>query len=212
VVVGNLAYLPFGPAGMVILDVSDVAQPKLVGRLGFTPPFVNQIGVHTVVPDARRRVAFVNSEAIENRCKEPLNHASVVDISNPASPMLLSMFPLPTPPSGYPQRNFCDVGGRFGPHNQHQLFHNPHVQPLGNLVYLTYFNAGLRVYDVSDLAQPREAGYFLPPHPTQRYGPVPADKLVLQTEDVLVDRRGYVYLTHKNQGLWILRYTGANPE
>ncbi len=34
---------------------------------------------------------------------------------------------------------------------------------------------------------------------------------VEQTEDVLVDRRGYVYVTNKNQGLWILRYTGPRP-
>ena len=29
-----------------------------------------------------------------------------------------------------------------------------------------------------------------------------------QSEDVLVDRRGFIYLTDKNQGLWVLRYTG----
>jgi hypothetical protein len=28
---------------------------------------------------------------------------------------------------------------------------------------------------------------------------------------VLVDRRGYVYITNKNQGLWVLRYTGPRP-
>ena len=33
-------------------------------------------------------------------------------------------------------------------------------------------------------------------------------KLVAQSEDVLVDTRGIIYVTHKNQGLWILRYTG----
>jgi len=41
----------------------------------------------------------------------------------------------------------------------------------------------------------------------KRYGPLPK-KLVAQSEDVLVDARGYIYLTEKNQGLWILRYTG----
>ena len=30
--------------------------------------------------------------------------------------------------------------------------------------------------------------------------------LVEQTEDVLVDKRGYIYVTNKNQGLWILKY------
>ncbi len=37
---------------------------------------------------------------------------------------------------------------------------------------------------------------------------MPASKLVTEVEDVLVDRRGYIYITDKNQGLWILRYTG----
>ena len=31
-----------------------------------------------------------------------------------------------------------------------------------------------------------------------------------QTEDVLVDTRGYVYITDKNWGLWITRYTGPD--
>lgn len=207
-VAGNLAYLPYGSGGMITLDIADVAHPKLVSRLNFTPPFIDTITVHTIVPDTKRKVAFINSEASQNQCKEPLNQTSVVDITDPAKPKLVSMFPLPLPPAGYPQKDFCDVGGRFGPHNQSQLLHNPYVQPLGNLIYLTYFNAGLRVYDVSDVRQPKAAGYFIPPHPVKRYGPVPVDKLVVQTEDVLVDKRGYIYITHKNQGLWILRYTG----
>ena len=33
-------------------------------------------------------------------------------------------------------------------------------------------------------------------------------QLVAQTEDVLVDTRGYIYITDKNQGLYILKYTG----
>jgi hypothetical protein len=41
----------------------------------------------------------------------------------------------------------------------------------------------------------------------KRYGPLPK-KFVAQSEDVLVDARGYIYLTEKNQGLWILRYGG----
>ena len=61
--------------------------------------------------------------------------------------------------------------------------------------------------DISDARAPREVGYFLPPDPTRRYGPLPT-KLVAQSEDVLVDSRGIIYLTEKNQGLWTLQYTG----
>jgi hypothetical protein len=34
--------------------------------------------------------------------------------------------------------------------------------------------------------------------------------VVAQTEDVLVDTRGYIYITDKNWGMWILRYSGPN--
>ena len=29
-----------------------------------------------------------------------------------------------------------------------------------------------------------------------------------QSEDVLVDIRGNIFVSHKNQGIWVLRYTG----
>jgi hypothetical protein len=118
--------------------------------------------------------------------------------------------PVPVPPPGAPYADFCQKGARFGPHNINQLQHHPDVEKQGALMYLTYFNAGLRVFDISNARLPKEVGYFIPPDPVKRYGPVPTT-LVEQTEDVLVDRRGYVYVTNKNQGLWILRYTGPRP-
>lgn len=208
---GNLAYLPYGAAGLVILDVSNVAHPTLVGQLDFSPPFLPNIGLHSTLPLTGRNVAIANSESIAEDCREALNHASLVDISNPARPTLLSIFPVPAPPPGSPYANFCEKGGRFGPHNINQHFHSPFVQKSDRLVYLTYFNAGLRIFDISDVRAPREVGWFLPPDPVQRYGPLPT-KLVQQTEDVLVDARGYIYLTSKNQGLWILRFTGPEAE
>ena len=82
----------------------------------------------------------------------------------------------------------------------------PDVEKPGNLIYLTYFNAGLRVYDIKDPIQPVESGWFIPPDPTANSGPLPKDA-VAQTEDVLVDTRGYIYITDKNWGMWILRYS-----
>ena len=209
-VVGNTAYLPYGAAGLVILDISDVAKPRQVGRLDFSPPFLRNIGAHSVLPFPGRGLAVVLSEAIQEDCREPLNHASVVDISNPANPTLMSLMPVPMPPPGAPYRNFCEKGGRFGPHNLHMLYHSPFVEKRDELVYVTYFNAGLRIYDISDPRLPVEVGYFIPPDPTRRYGTKPERVLVAQSEDVLVDARGYIYVSHKNQGIWILRYTGPH--
>ncbi len=50
---------------------------------------------------------------------------------------------------------------------------------------------------------------FVPPDPQNRIGLFPATALVTQTEDVLVDARGYIYITDKNHGIFILEYTGS---
>ena len=71
------------------------------------------------------------------------------------------------------------------------------------MVYLTTFNSGLRLYDISDVHQVKEVGYFIPPNPTERDMVLPTE-VVLQTEDVIVDKRGYAYLSQKNDGIYIV--------
>ena len=92
-------------------------------------------------------------------------------------------------------------------HNTNLEYHLPDVEKQADLIYLTYFNAGLRVFDIHDPRLPKEVGWFIPPQPTKRIGPLPA-KLVNQTEDVLADTRGNIYITDKQWGLFILKYTG----
>ena len=200
---GDRAYLPYGGAGFVIVDIADVAAPRLVAQLGFSPPFPSFIAVHTAVPLPDRGLVVVNSEAIAEGCEEPVGFAGIVDVGDERHPRLTSMFPLPAPPSGAPYRNFCERGGRFGPHNQHQPQHQRALAAVGDLIHLTYFNAGLRLVDIGDPRLPREVGYFVPPDPVERRGVLPS-RLVTQSEDVLVDARGFIYLTDKNHGLYVL--------
>jgi hypothetical protein len=206
-VVGNIAFLAYGSAGMIVLDISDVAHPKQISQLQFSPPFDPIFGSHTVLPVPERSIALVTSEIVTPECKGPIGYAGIVDISDLAAPRLMSLMPEPLPPADWPIKSFCSRGATFGPHNINTLLHNPNVQPQGDLVYLTYWNAGLRIYDIKEPTAPREVGYFLPPNPRKRYGPVPKT-LIAQTEDVLVDRRGYIYITDNNQGVWIVKYDG----
>jgi hypothetical protein len=216
--VGNLVYLPYGAAGLIVLDISDVSRPRQVGQLSFSPPFHSRFGVHGVLPVPERGIAFANSENISYG-KGPAHHSSIIDISDPANPFLLSLLPEPVPPEAAPYDDFTTRGGWSGPHNMNHHLYSPDVQPMNGLFYMAHFNAGLRVYDVTNTRLPRESGYFIPPEPRKRYGflPLPRedephDALpVLQTEDVVVDRRGHIYITDKNQGLWILRYVGPPP-
>jgi hypothetical protein len=206
--VGDRAYLAYGAGGMVILDIADVSSPQMVSRLDFGAAFSSPIALHTVIPLPDRSLAVVNTEAIAELSQEPYNFAGIVDISNETQPRLMSLFPPPVPPDDAPYPNFNTRGGRFGPHNQHHHHGSPHLYQSDQVVYLTWFNAGLRVYDISDPYLPRETGWFLPDDPTERRGLLPKTALVTQSEDVLVDARGYAYLTDKNHGLHVIRFTG----
>lgn len=207
-VIGNRAYLPYGGGGFVILDVTDIKAPRLIGDLPFSPPFASRIAVHTAIPLQKRPLVVVNSEAIVEQCDEPLGFAGIVDIRVEAKPRLISLFPLPEPPKDYPYKNFCEKPGRFGPHNQHQHQFQDVLYQNEDIVFLTYFNAGLRAYDISDERLPKEIGYFLPPDPLKRLGPLPKTGLTTQSEDVLVDARGNVFVSDKNHGIYVLRFNG----
>jgi hypothetical protein len=164
--------------------------------------------MHSAIPLPDRELVIVNSEALNERCAEPLNYAGLVDVSDASDPVLISLFPTPEVPEGYPHPTFCEKGGRFGPHNQHQPQGQPVLQPVGDLVYLTYFNAGLQIFDIGRATAPRVVGHYIPADPVERRGVLPTE-LVTQVEDVLVDRRGYAYFSEKNSGVTIVRYTGA---
>ncbi|MCH7915052.1 MAG: hypothetical protein IH856_18800 [Deltaproteobacteria bacterium] len=200
---GNRAYLSYGSGGAIILDISDTTRPRLVSQILFRG-ISNHHGIHTFLPLPRRRLALVNDEAINENGEEVLNMAGIVDLKDEKMPRLMSLFPQPLPPSDTGLRNFFEKGGRFGPHNQHHPNHQPCLEDRDDIAYLTYFNAGLRVYDIRDERSPKEIAYFVPPDPNERIGVRPS-RLVVQTEDVLVDRRGCIYISQKNQGLYILR-------
>jgi hypothetical protein len=197
---------------VVNLDISDPSQPKLIGSLQITPPFasVGSQSVHTVLPLWDRKLLYVSSEASASECKDNgMNFAGMIDNSNPAKPQLISIFPSPRPPKNAPYKDFCAKGGRFGPHNTNQEIHNPAVEQPGNLMYIAWFNAGLRVFDIGDPRLPTETGYFMPP---ERPGlPEQAGNHaspINWSEEVAVDTRGYIYLNDDKWGTFILKYTG----
>jgi hypothetical protein len=114
----------------------------------------------------------------------------------------VSIATLPTPD----EEDFCAKGAKFGPHNLHE--NRPGSFQSEELVFATYHNAGLRVYDIRNAFQPKQVGFFVPPPPETIVDQRPNPAKVIQSCDVFVDRNGVMYLTDTNAGLYILQYDG----
>lgn len=202
-VVGDLAYLSYGRVGMVVLNVADPSRPALVSRLSFGD-FGSALGCHSAIPYGPG-VVVANSEALLEGDTESLGYTVLVDVREPAAPRIMSWLPTPYPSEGTGLITYATKGARHGPHNQHQWQYQDCLLRDDTRVYLTHFNAGLRVYDIGEPLRPREIAYYVPEDPKVRRGVKPVEALVTQFEDVLVDHRGYVYCTDKNHGLFVLR-------
>jgi hypothetical protein len=145
-----------------------------------------------------------------------MNMLSIVEVTDVSNPSLISIFPYPEVPEGYTHgTNFNIVDGvriPFGPHNIFDAFGQDVYEKRKDRVYCCHFNAGLRIYDVSDPYVPKEIAYFLPPDPKKDLfnnaegNLVPGARVAI-TEDVLVDDRGYIYIDTYMDGLYILRCT-----
>jgi hypothetical protein len=149
---GERAYLGYGDAGMVVLDISDPSAPTKLSTLNWEPGG----DTHTCLPLEGRDLLVVTDEVVtDGRAGEP-HYARVVDVSDETAPRVVGVCPPPP-------EEFYDRGLRFGPHNLHE--NRPGTYRSANLVFCTYFNAGLRVYDVLDAEHPVEVAHWLPDTP-----------------------------------------------
>ncbi len=206
VVSGNRAYLSYLFGGdVVVLDITDRAAPRMVSHLRIP----SSPGIHTTVPFTippappiaggaqGRTVLALSEEAFASDCRESRRQLYVLDATQETAPVLLADFLIP-------DGDFCTRGGRFGPHQFAETRDGGLIG--GTLLYVAYFNAGLRVVDLADPHRPREVGYYIPSSSAGKPAPGGA---VPQTNDVDLDYRGLIYTTDRSGGgLHILRHTG----
>ena len=77
------------------------------------------------------------------------------------------------------------------------------------MIFATYQNAGIRVFDISKAFAPKEVGALVPPQPATLADTRPNRTRVIQSADVFVDAKGLIYATDYNAGLYVLEFTGA---
>jgi hypothetical protein len=179
-------------------DVRDPASARLVSHVNWSPPFAG--GTHTPLPLPDRQLAIVADEATSNNCANGIAYTWVLDMRAPENPVTIATLPTPG------EADYCGKGGKFGPHNLHE--NRPGTLQRSDLVFATYHNAGVRVFDISNAFEPRETAYYVPPDPERIVDIRPNAAKVIQSCDVLVDVNGVMYVTDTNAGLYILQYEG----
>ena len=198
IVSGNLAYGAWRDGGLTVHDISNPARAKCISHVNWSPPFAG--GTHTPLPLPGRNLLAVADEATSSNCTNGIAYTFILDVRAPGNPVTIATLPTPQ------EENFCAKGAKFGPHNLHE--NHPGALQSETLIFATYHNAGLRVYDIGNQFAPKQVGYYVPPPPEKLVDFRPGAAKVIQSCDVFVDPNGVVYMTDTNAGLYILQYDG----
>jgi hypothetical protein len=199
IVDGDTAYCSWRDACLVVVDVADRNNPKLISHQRWFPPIGG--GTHNALPLPDRDLLIVLDEAVLDKVADGYKPIWVFDNKIKSAPVCISTLPMPI------DRDYIAVGGHFGPHNVHE--NRPGSFQSSELIFATYQNAGVRVYDIRNAYQPVEIAACVPPAPKKLMDPRPNRPVVLHFADVFVDRNGIVYCTDwSGAGLHIMEYTG----
>ena len=227
----NRLYFGYGTSDPDILQVVD--RDKLLngpadptdanlrypeaGRLEMPPTY----GAHTTFPlldmdvgefakdkgGGKRDFVVIVNEEVRNECTQPRQMVWIADITAESRPVGVATWTVPEA-SG----NFCSRGGRFGSHSS-----NENMTPIyyRRIVFIAFFNAGVRALDIRDPYHPKEIAYYIPAITDKTAkrcvgeGTEQRCKIAIQTNNVEVDDRGYIYIVDRaNTGLHILELTG----
>jgi len=198
IVHGDTAYGAWRDAGLVMMDVSDRAAPRLITHRNWSPPFGG--GTHNCLPLPDRNLMVVLDEAVLDNCEDGIKYIWMFDIREPSNPISISTFPTPA------EADYPNKGAHFGPHNIHE--NRPDGLVSSKIIFATYQNAGIRVFDISNAHRPAEVAAFVPPAPNRLVDHRPNRPKVIQSCDVWVSADGLIYSNDYNGGLFILEYQG----
>ncbi|MDB4512308.1 hypothetical protein N9060_02475, partial [Arenicella sp.] len=219
------AYLSYHQAGLVILDVADKANPKLLSHTDYIMPEAQQNspdaeaciasggGVPTACGNAHSAKVLPTNPNILIMTDEyfscPFGHMRIFDVEDPTQPVILSRVLLPESTdcdpsnptkavnaSRYPNRGpSTHIGNYFG-------------GELEDIYVVAWYGAGVRAIDLSDITNPKvvaEYQYSIADDFPQIDSQV-TDKLIGQdTYDVIQGPDGHLYVSDGSAGLRVVK-------
>jgi hypothetical protein len=135
--------------GLSLWDVTDPRKPAELGffEIGGGPVGVHEFSMFRRGPRVIALLAVPFSELVD---PEQQGDLRIVDISDPRAPVLISHWGLNRALGVAPRQGV----GR----DAHNYAHSVRTSPDGQLAYVSYWDAGVVILDISDLASPRYLG------------------------------------------------------
>jgi hypothetical protein len=178
-------YMGYLDGGTFVMDISDKSSPQVIGSWNPHPPYPGF--AHTVLPLFSKDILIITDESIRDDAMDWPKLAWVVDARKEDNLVPIGTLPMP------PLEDFRTRGGRFGAHNLHENRPGPSFQS-DDLIFGTFFNGGLRVFDLSNPLAPKEVASFVPPKPDNSL------VATAQINDVYVDENRTVYCVDRHAG------------
>jgi hypothetical protein len=155
-----------------------------------------------------KSLLFVSSEGTANNCYGQAPHeAWILDISSETTPWPIATLSVPQYPG-----DFCGKGARFGAHAVTEALYPRYY---GKIISVSWFNAGVRVWDIRDPKNPKPIAYYIqaPTANTESscstINGVTACFNATMNDYVEYDDRGYIYAADRaGTGVTILSLTG----
>ncbi len=195
---GSVAYGAWRAGGLHIVSVG-FGAPVPVGAL--EPSAWGGGNTHTTLPLPGRDLVVLADESVQDLGADGVRRIWLLDVADPDKPRVIGALPEPA------EQDYRAMGGVFGPHNLHE--NRPGTWQSENLIFATYQNAGVRVYDISSVREPVEVAFCVPPPPAVNVDPRASSALVPQSADLIVSADGLVIASDLNAGLSIMAYEGS---
>jgi len=141
-------------------------------------------------------------------CQDARQMMRIFDITTESKPVGVATWTVPEE-SGH----FCTRGGYFSTHSSHENFTPIYYN---RILFIAHHNAGARAVDIRDPYHPKEVGYYIPASNSMSKcvgKPGQTCKIAVDTNNLDVDDRGYIYLGDANDtGMHIVELTGSARE
>ncbi len=140
----------------------------------------------------------------------PWGWVRIIDVADPAHPVIVGEYKI-----AEDQQSFCGSARDDPLTEQFTSYssHNPTALP--DLAFVDWHSGGIQAIDLSDPANPAQAGFFLPKplnkvaleDPALSRGP---NKVVFWSYPII--QNGLIYAIDIRNGLYVLRYTGPHAD